>query len=46
MNRTDIDLMWREPRVPRQFRTGVSLHSHTMHSKETLSFMQRSRYKA
>ena len=41
MRRTRVHLLWREPGVCRQFRTGVSLHSHTMHSRESLSFIPR-----
>ncbi|MCX6587675.1 MAG: hypothetical protein NTX13_14020 [Acidobacteria bacterium] len=33
--------LWRDPRVASQFRTGVSLHSHTMHSKENMAFLPR-----
>lgn len=41
MNRTKIDLLWRDAKAPARYRSGVSLHSHTMHSKETLSFIPR-----
>ncbi len=34
-----IHLQERNGRIPRQFRTGVSLHSHTLHSKESLNFI-------
>jgi hypothetical protein len=32
---------WRTPAVLRRFRTGVSLHSHTLHSHEALDFVPR-----
>ena len=32
---------WQDPKTPRNYRTGVSLHSHTMHSQECLSFLPR-----
>ncbi len=38
MNQT-VSYLWREPQAPRGFRTGVSLHSHTNQSKETLDFI-------
>ncbi|MGJ5815845.1 PHP domain-containing protein [Paludibaculum fermentans] len=41
LNRTRMDLQWREPRTAARYRRGVSLHSHTMHSRETLSFIPR-----
>ncbi|MGC4050922.1 MAG: hypothetical protein QM757_16270 [Paludibaculum sp.] len=41
MNRTRMDLQWREPKAAAHYRRGVSLHSHTMHSRETLSFIPR-----
>ena len=40
MKQTRIHLEWCENAV-RQFRTGVSLHSHTLHSHETLDFIYR-----
>lgn len=36
-----MDLHWREPQAAAPYRRGVSLHSHTMHSRETLSFIPR-----
>lgn len=39
MRRTPINLQWLERRVSWRFRTGVSLHSHTLHSKEPLAFL-------
>ncbi|HWQ22250.1 MAG TPA: hypothetical protein VN478_05945, partial [Clostridia bacterium] len=41
MNRTKIDLHWREPKAAARYSHGVALHSHTMHSRETLSFIPR-----
>ncbi len=38
MNQT-VSYLWREPQAPKGFRTGVSLHSHTNQSKETLDFI-------
>lgn len=40
MNHTRIHWEWWETPV-RQFRTGVSLHSHTLYSRETLEFIYR-----
>jgi hypothetical protein len=42
---TSIHLQWLEPGLDRRFRTGVSLHSHTLHSLESLDFIyQAARY--
>jgi hypothetical protein len=41
MNQTRLRFLWRENGLARQFRTGVSLHSHTMHSLESLAFIPR-----
>jgi len=38
MNRT-VSYLWREPKAAEGFRAGVSLHSHTNQSKETLDFI-------
>ncbi|WP_213805523.1 hypothetical protein [Granulicella sp. dw_53] len=38
-NQTSISYLWREPNAPKGFTTGVSLHSHTSQSKETLDFI-------
>jgi hypothetical protein len=38
---TDLHLHWSNPAVARDFRTGISLHSHTSLSKETLLFVPR-----
>lgn len=40
MTHDHVYLQWEEPQVAKRFRTGVSLHSHTMHSKESLSFLK------
>jgi hypothetical protein len=37
----DVHPFWREPAVIRKFRAAVSLHGHTMHSQECLSFLPR-----
>ena len=34
-----VSYLWRDQGAPRRFRTGVSLHSHTNQSKETLDFL-------
>lgn len=34
-----ISYLWREPYAAKAFRTGVSLHSHTCKSRETLDFL-------
>ncbi len=39
MARSSISYLWRDPHAPRGFRTGVSLHSHTNQSSETLDFL-------
>ena len=41
MNGTNIRLLWRDRRLCQRLRTGVSLHSHTMHSRESLVFIPR-----
>ncbi|CAN5520698.1 hypothetical protein BH10ACI4_BH10ACI4_01690 [soil metagenome] len=38
-NQTSISYLWREPNAAQGFATGVSLHSHTSQSKETLDFI-------
>jgi len=40
-SKTTFQLFWRSPTVPACFRTGVSLHSHTMYSEESLSMVPR-----
>ena len=39
LSRTSISYLWREPNAAKDFTTGVSLHSHTSQSKETLDFI-------
>jgi hypothetical protein len=39
MARSSISYLWRDQDAPRGFRTGVSLHSHTNQSTETLDFL-------
>ncbi len=41
MNGSKIHFLWKDPRPAREFRTGVSLHGHTLHSQECLSFLPR-----
>lgn len=41
MTQTKIHLAWNEGLRLSEFRSGVSLHSHTSHSKETLDFIPR-----
>jgi hypothetical protein len=37
----NFHLLWRDPGVTRRYRTAVSLHSHTLYSRETLAFIPR-----
>src|SRR5579863_7586269 len=37
----DVRCLWRAPSATRHFRCAVSLHSHTMHSREGLDFIPR-----
>ena len=39
LSRTSISYLWREPKAAQGFAAGVSLHSHTSQSKETLDFI-------
>jgi hypothetical protein len=39
MARSTISYLWRDTQAPRGFKTGVSLHSHTNQSIETLDFL-------
>src|SRR5258707_8429412 len=39
MPTSTISYMWRDPDAVRAFHTGVSLHSHTNQSQETLDFV-------
>ena len=41
MKRTHLHLYWRDRAPLRQFRTAVSLHSHTLYSEESLAFVPR-----
>jgi hypothetical protein len=41
MTSSQIHLQWNEPLAAGRFRTGVSLHSHTLHSRESLDFIYR-----
>lgn len=35
----NVGFLWQDRRLPSKFRTGVSLHGHTHHSKECLDFL-------
>ena len=39
VNQSSVSYLWREPNAAAGFATGVSLHSHTSQSKETLDFI-------
>jgi hypothetical protein len=39
MAQSTISYLWRDPQAPNGFRTGISLHSHTNQSTETLDFL-------
>jgi hypothetical protein len=39
--RTSLQFFWRDAEVPVAFRTGVSLHSHSMYSEESLGMVPR-----
>jgi len=39
VSQSSVSYLWREPMAAKAFRTGVSLHSHTNQSKETLDFI-------
>jgi len=41
MATSTISYLWRDPRAARGFRSGVSLHSHTNQSRETLDFLAK-----
>jgi hypothetical protein len=41
MRESTVKFLWREPRAAREFKSGVCLHGHTMHSEECLSFLPR-----
>jgi hypothetical protein len=40
-SRSRVHFAWQRPGVWKVYRTGVSLHSHTSHSRETLDFIPR-----
>lgn len=42
----NIHLQWKDPSVAARFRTGVSLHSHTLHSRESLDFIYQAATRA
>jgi hypothetical protein len=39
--KNSFHLLWQSPTIPAGFRSGVSLHSHTMYSEESLSIVPR-----
>ena len=39
MKKNHVDFFWKNPSIASRYRTGVSLHSHTMHSRESLGFV-------
>ena len=39
MSQSSVSYLWREPDAAKSFKTGISLHSHTNQSKETLDFI-------
>jgi hypothetical protein len=41
MRETNVFFHWKSPAVCRRYRTGVSLHSHTLHSHESLDFLTK-----
>lgn len=41
MRRSQLHFFWRNRSVRQRFRSGVSLHSHTLHSQESLAFVPR-----
>lgn len=41
MKAVKVRFIWRDPAAPRSYHAGVSLHGHTMHSKECLAFLPR-----
>jgi len=44
MRHSKIHWLWRDRSAPQRFRAGVSLHSHTLHSEETMEFIPRYTY--
>jgi len=45
MKTTQLRFLWDNAAAARPFRTGVSLHSHTMHSQEEISFLPKYAYR-
>ena len=45
MRSTQLRFLWDNAAAARPFRTGVSLHSHTMHSQEEISFLPKYAYR-
>jgi hypothetical protein len=43
---TAVHCLWRAPLAPTRFQSAVSLHSHTLHSRESLDFIPRVMRKA
>ena len=41
METQGLHFLWRNPRAAESFLTGVSLHSHTLHSEENMAFLPR-----
>jgi len=41
MRKTSLHWSWRNPAAEKCYRTGVSLHSHTLYSEESLAFVPR-----
>ena len=41
MTATQFQFFWQDRSIPKDFRAGVSLHSHTMHSEESLEMIPR-----
>jgi len=41
MRYSKIHWLWRDRSVPKRFRTGLSLHSHSLYSEESLAFIPR-----
>ena len=45
MRSSQLRFLWDNAAAARPFRTGVSLHSHTMHSQEEISFLPKCAYR-
>lgn len=41
LDKSRIYFQWKEKDIAARFRTGVSLHGHTLHSRESLDFIER-----